>query len=46
MENGVLNIIQFNDYKFETSIVIHFSKDTLQISPVHLNLFLEVIMPF
>ena len=31
----------FNDYKFETYIIVYYSKDILKLSPIHLNLFWE-----
>ena len=31
----------FNDYKFETYIIVYYSKDSLKLSPIHLNLFWE-----
>ena len=33
----------FNDYKFETYIIVYYSKDILKLSPIHLNLFWELL---
>lgn len=35
MEYWLLNIIKFNDDKFETYMVVYFSEDTLKISPIY-----------
>lgn len=33
----------FDDYKFETYIIVYYSKDILNLSPIHLNLFGELL---